>query len=194
MKRMKELWIAPRAAAELLRIWPGRRGAVRAKTCGSLCFGTVLGCLVSVFSLGCAGDARVELAAADSIELLVASLATTLAEYHTGLERSDDARERAATFALVERLRIDIADDARTAAHTNDFLHALDRLHADRRIEWQRFMASMDNLSVLRETAHGLRRLAIESLSLEDEAQRYFGELIELRRARETEPENEPGP
>ncbi len=194
MKRIEEQEIAQGVAAEPFRLHWSRRGAAQVKTRGRLCSRTVIGCLVSVVSLGCAGDARVELAAADSIELLAANLATTLTEYHTGLERSDDARERAAVFALVERLRADMADEDKTEAHTNDFLHALDRLHADRRIEWQRFIASMDNLSVLRETANGLRRLAIESLSLEDEAQRYFGELIELRRARETKPENESGP
>lgn len=194
MKRIEKQMVAPRAAAEVFRLWRSRPGAARVKTRGALCSMTALGCLVSVFFLGCAGDARVELVAADSIDLLAANLATTLAEYHTGLERSDDARERAAVFALVERLRADIADDAKTDAHTNEFLHALDIVHADRRTEWQRFIVSMDNLSVLRETADGLRRLAIESLSLEDEAQRYFGELIELRRARESEPENEAGP
>ncbi len=152
------------------------------------------GWAILIAPCGCAGDARVELAAADSIDTLTTSLGAVLTEYHADLERSDDARERAAVFAFVERLRTDIADQGKTDAHTNDFLHALERVQADRRVGWQRYTASIDNVSTLRGVADGLRKLAIESLSLKDEAKRYFGELLELRRARRAEPENEAVP
>jgi len=151
-------------------------------------------CGTLIAHVGCGGDARVNLAAADSVEALAANLATALTEYHNDLERSDDARERAAVYAFVERLRADVADEAKTNAHTGDFVTAMERLLADRQVEWRRYTASIENVSTLREVAEGLRRLAMESLSLEDEARRYFNELIELRRLRNTQGERETPP
>ena len=155
---------------------------------------TATGWAILIFQCGCAGDARVGLAAADSIDVLAAGLGTALAEYHVDLERSDDSRERAAVMALVERLRVDVGDQANTNAHTNDLLQVLERVHADRRVAYKRYTASMDNVSALREVAEGLRRLAIESLSLEDEAERYFTDVLELWREGRAEPEDESNP
>lgn len=154
----------------------------------------MLVCGTLIAHVGCGADARVNLAAADSIEALAANLATALTEYHSDLVQSDDAREKAAVHAFVERLRADVADDAKVDAHTGDFLTAMERLLADRQVEWRRNTASMENVSTLREVADGLRRLAMESLSLDDEARRYFGELIELRRMRNTRGQTETPP
>lgn len=152
------------------------------------------GWAILILQCGCVGDARVGLAAADSIDVLTASLGAVLAEYHADIERSDDSRERTAVMALVERLRVDMGDQAKTDAHTNDLLQALERVHADRRVAYKRYTASRDNVSALREVAEGLRRLAIESLSMKDEAERYFTDLLELWRAERAEPGDESNP
>ena len=48
----------------------------------------------TVFTGGCAGNARVELTVADSVEMLGASMTQTLAEYHADLARFDEERQR----------------------------------------------------------------------------------------------------
>jgi len=131
---------------------------------------------------GCAGDARVELAAADSVEMLGASMTQTLAEYHADLARFDEERQRAAVQAFIERVRTDIADNAATDVHAAAFQDALRRLDADRQVAWVRYSASLDNVATLREIAQGLRRLALESMSLDDDVRRYFGEVMERRK------------
>jgi hypothetical protein len=131
---------------------------------------------------GCAGSARVELTAADSVEMLGASMTQTLAEYHADLVRFDEERQRAAVQAFIERVRLDVADEAATDAHAEAFQEALRRLDADRQAAWVRYSASLDNVATLREIAHGLRRLALESMSLDDDVRRYFGEVMDRRR------------
>ena len=127
---------------------------------------------------GCGGDARVELAAADSLEAIALELENAIAEYDRDLTAGDDARERAAALALAEWLRPDGLDDADAENHTDAFLQAMDRLRADRAAARARYGASRDNVQAMREIASGLRRLAIDSLSLNDEARRYFQDLI----------------
>ncbi|MCH7808442.1 MAG: hypothetical protein IIB60_04400 [Planctomycetes bacterium] len=140
------------------------------------------GLLLGLAAIGCAGDARVELAAADAIDRLAQGLEVALQEYHDDLAQADSARGRMAVGALVNRLRggetnkVSEDDDA----HAADFLNAMQRLHADREVAWQRYWASVDNVKTLQEIAQGLRRLAIDSLSLRDEANRYVQELIEM--------------
>ncbi len=131
---------------------------------------------------GCAGSARVELTAADSVELLGASMTQTLAEYHADLARFDEERQRAAVQAFIERVRTDIADNEATDAHAESFQEALHRLDADRQAAWERYTASLDNVATLREIAQGLRRLALESMSLDDDVRRYFGEVMDRRK------------
>ena len=139
----------------------------------------------------CATGAKVELAAADSLETLADALTKTMTEYHAEVEQSDDQREHAAVEALLNRLRDDIADDAETNRHVAAFKQALQRIRADRRVEWQRFWDSTENISLLRELATGMRRLALDSLSLEDETRRYVNELVEIVRTRREASETE---
>jgi len=138
--------------------------------------------VLTVLAGGCAGDGRVELAAADSVEMLGASMTQTLAEYHADLVRFDEERQRAAVQAFIERMRTDIADYAATDAHAAAFQQALQRLDSDRQAAWERYTASLDNVAALREVAQSLRRLALESMSLDDDVRRYFGEVMERRK------------
>jgi hypothetical protein len=136
---------------------------------------------------GCGGDARVELAAADSITAIGSELARAVEEYHAEISQLDDDRERAAVRAFVDRLRHDMSDEQKTKDHEEALLTALVRVRNDRETEWKRFSASLDNVAALRETAAGLRRVAIESLSLEDETRRYFEGVLERLRSQESE-------
>jgi len=139
---------------------------------------------------GCAGVARVELAAADSVEMLGASMTETLAEYHADLARFDSERLRAVIQAFIERVRMDVAGNAAVDAHAEAFQEALRRLDADRQAACERYMAALENVATLREIAQGLRRLALESMSLDDDVRRYFGEVMERRKeAKEEESE-----
>lgn len=130
---------------------------------------------------GCAGNARVELSAADSVEMLGASMTQALAEYHTDLGRLDEERQRAVVQAFIERVRTDIADETATQSHAVEFEEALQRLEADRQAAWERYTASLENVAALQEIAAGLRRLAMDSMSLDDEVKRYFGEVMQRR-------------
>lgn len=136
----------------------------------------------NVLTGGCAGDARVELTAADSVEALGASMSQTLAEYHADLARFDEERQRVAVQAFIERVRTDVTDEAATDAHAEAFRQALQHLDADRRAAWERYTVSLDNVATLREIAQGLRRLALDSMSLDDDVRRYFGEVMERRK------------
>ena len=136
---------------------------------------------LNAFVGGCAGGARVELTAADSVEMLGASMTQTLAEYQADLARLDDERQRAAVQAFIERVRTDIADETATQFHAEAFRQAMQRLDADRRTAWERHAASLDNVATLHEIAAGLRRLALDSMSLDDDVRRYFGEVMDRR-------------
>ena len=142
---------------------------------------SAMGLVLNVLTGGCAGNARVELTAADSVEMLGASMTQTLAEYHADLARFDEERQRAAVQAFIERVRMDVADEAATDAHAEAFRQALQHLDADRQTAWERYAASLDNVATLREIAQGLRRLALDSMSLDDDVRRYFGEVMERR-------------
>ncbi len=148
---------------------------------------TVLGvsavCLIAACVAGCGGDARVELSAADSIESLAGALKLALQEYHDDLTLGDDLRESAAIAAFVTRIQTADDDPAEQERHVADFTAALARVRQDRRVEWARFTATEDNIDTLREVTSGLRRLAVESLTLRDEARRYIHALIDRQRA-----------
>jgi len=150
----------------------------------------ILACLLTLggFLGGCGGDARVELAAADSMETLGASMAQTLAEYHADLARVDDERQRAAIQAFIDRVRADISDEAATDTHADAFQRALESLDADRRVAWERYAASSDNVATLREIAQDIRRLALNSMSLDDEVRRYFGDVMRRRKETKEQP------
>ncbi len=125
------------------------------------------------------GDAKVELAAADALDAIGGGLTTAVAEYHGDLSRHDDERQRAVVHALIERIRADAANDAAVETHAEAFHQAMAHLEQDRQAAWLRYSATADNLSTLHEIAGDLRRLAVESLSLNDETKRYFGDLIQ---------------
>ncbi len=141
---------------------------------------------------GCGGDARVELRAADSLESLAAELELALHEYHNDLATGDNLRESAAIAAFVNRIREAADDPAEQDRHVAAFAAALDAVRQDRHAEWARFSATRDNIGTVREITSGLRRLAVESLTLRDEARRYIHSLIELRKSQTTKPQNQP--
>jgi len=129
---------------------------------------------------GCAMTAKVDLAAADAVDQLTRSLGESVEEYHRDLRSVDDAREESVVRSIAARLRAAGSDEAAAEADVQAFLAAMARMRADRETAWRRYSASMDNLGELHALARGLRRLAVESMSLDDEARRYFGELVEV--------------
>ena len=88
----------------------------------------------TVSAVGCGGDARVMLSAADSIGALRDSLSATVEEYRSDLERLDDGREESVAWALVERIRKIGAESSEAAAPVAAFQSALGRIRADRRV------------------------------------------------------------
>ncbi|UCG16162.1 MAG: hypothetical protein JSV19_12795 [Phycisphaerales bacterium] len=138
-------------------------------------------CLLLLAAAGCGGDARVELSAATAIEQVAASVAVAMEEYHREVTAADDRREDAVVRALVERIRRDHQDEKATDAHVADFHQAMRHVRQDRDTEWRRYVATGDNLSVLTEITSGLRRLAVESMTLSDEARRYLRDVIDAR-------------
>ena len=131
---------------------------------------------------GCGGDARVEFSAADALDALAGSMNQTIQEYHQEVSSFDDSRESEVVSAFVTRVRRDAADEKSMDAHVTAFEAALQRLRADRETEWARRNAAMDNVGALREVASGLQKLAIQSLSLQDEMQRYLQSWVEAKR------------
>lgn len=127
---------------------------------------------------GCAASHGVQLSAADSMELLAASLATAIEEYRGDLEQMDADRQESLIDAFVARLRSDPYNEAAVAAHTAQFTAALDRLHTDRRAASDRRHAAIENLETLREVADGLRRTAVESMNLDNQARSYLTGLV----------------
>ena len=132
---------------------------------------------------GCAGDARVDLATADALDSLAAAMNVTLAEYHAEIDSADSRRESAAIDAFVARVLRDAADADACAAHADDLERALAKINADRSVESSRHVAAMDNVQLLGEVGDGLRRIAVQSMALEDEARRYILSLIEAWQA-----------
>jgi hypothetical protein len=138
---------------------------------------------VAVFQGGCGGDARVDLTAADTLEATAAQLERGLLEYQTDVAAADDAKESQIISAFAARLRKDAADDALVERHIREFSAALVKIRQDRQAADQRLHASQDNVAAVNEVAKGLRKLAIESLTLQDEVRRYFTQMLEARRA-----------
>jgi hypothetical protein len=117
-------------------------------------------------------------AVADQLQL-------TVQEYHREVARYDDTREDATTAAFIARVQSEHDDPAVMQVHVREFQAALRKIRDDRETEWQRRDAAMSNVGVIREVAGGLQKLALDSLSLRDEARRYIDVWIEnQRRAR----------
>ena len=83
--------------------------------------------------------------------------------------------------AFVARVQADANDSTAIESHAADFEADLRKIRADRETEWSRRTAAMDNVGVLREVARGLHKLAIESLTLQDEVRRYLSGWIAAR-------------
>lgn len=139
--------------------------------------------LAAAGSAGCAGRARVELAAADALDALAVELGTALAEYQADLERADGRREGDLVAAFVARVQRDHADEAALAEHERAFVDALGRVRADRRVAWERYGAAQDNVAVAREVAGDLRGVALEGFALEEAARDYLNRLLEAQAA-----------
>jgi hypothetical protein len=130
---------------------------------------------------GCAADARVDLSAADALTAVAGQVQRTIQEYHGEVVRFDDSRESATVAAFVTRVKADAADEASLDAHAAQFAAALVKIRADRETEWSRRAAAMENVGVLREMASGLRKLALQSLSLDDEVRRYLASWVSTK-------------
>jgi len=131
--------------------------------------------------VGCGGDARLEMSAADALLVTADQMAVTLQEYHEEVSAYDDSRESEVVSAFVARVQADPDDPVALDSHVADFKAALRKIRADRATEFTRRGAAMDNVDVLREVARGLQKLAIESLTLQDEMRRYLMGWIETR-------------
>ena len=123
---------------------------------------------------GCASSPRVQLSAADSLDLLASSLVSSINEFKVDLEQLDRQRRKAIVDAFVTRVRTDHENPYALESHTVAFTDALNRLEADRQTACDRRQTALDNVGTLQEIADSLRRIAVESMNLDDEARRYL--------------------
>lgn len=140
------------------------------------------GWIVIGLAVGCGGDARLEMSAADALLATADQMELTIQEYHEEVSANDDSRESEVVSAFVARVLVAPDDAVAIDSHVADFKAALRKIRADRVTEFTRRGAALDNVDVLRELATGLHRLAIESLTLRDELRRYLHGWIETRR------------
>jgi len=140
------------------------------------------GWIVIGLAVGCGGDARLEMSAADALLATADQMELTIQEYHGEVSAYDDSRESEVVSAFVTRVQAAPDDAVAIDSHAADFKAALRKIRTDRGTEFTRFGAALDNVDVLRELARGLQRLAIESLTLQDEMRRYLTGWIETRR------------
>jgi len=136
--------------------------------------------------VGCGGAARVELSAADALSAVAGQMRVAFDEYHGEVEAHDDTRESAVVRAFVDRVRRDSSDGAKLDQHASQFEAAMATIRADRRTEWRRRAAAETQVETILEVAKGLRRLGIESLSLQDEMRRYLLSWTESMRRADT--------
>lgn len=130
--------------------------------------------IIVVMVGGCGGDARMELAAGDALRVAADGMETALNEYHREVGRLDDGREAAVVDAFVVRVQTDPDNAAEVERHIAEFKAAMERIRADRSVQWQRQAAALDNVAVVREVAEGMQRLAMEGMTLNDELRRYL--------------------
>jgi hypothetical protein len=152
--------------------------------------------LLAIFLLsmagGCGGDAQLMLAGADAIEVIAGQQQQAIDEYHAELQSLDDDREAAVVDAFIVRIERDVPGDPSSGdAHAAAFRQALAKIRADRDVEYARHGAASDNTGELCKIAEGLRQVALESLTFQDELRRYVTGLIEARRraAEQSEPQ-----
>lgn len=142
------------------------------RRCAVMCGGAVM--IASVVSGCMGGDAGLELSAADALTAVAGQMEVTLSEYHQEVVQADNGREAEVIAAFIRRVRTDAADESAVDGHAGEFAAALGRIRGDREVEFERRGAARDNVGVLREVAGGLRRLAVESLTLDGEMRRYL--------------------
>ncbi len=123
---------------------------------------------------GCGGDAGMELAAGDALIAVADQMQATVQEYHAEVSRFDDTREDDMVEAFVSRVQTQHDDATAMETNVHEFQAAMRKVRQDRETEWQRRSAALDNVQVLREVSRGMQKLALESLSLRDEARRYL--------------------
>ena len=128
---------------------------------------------------GCGGDAKVDLAAADALILAASRMRTALDEYHAEIEQADDRRESDVVQAFVDRVRRDAQDTEKLDRHSDQFSAALSKIRDDRRVESRRRDAADTHVEAVQEVARGLRRIGIDSLTLQDEMRRYLKTWME---------------
>jgi hypothetical protein len=69
--------------------------------------------------------------------------------------------------------------------HAEQFAAAMAKIRRDREVEGRRFGAAQTQADTIAEIARGLRRIGIESLSLQDEMRRYLSSYVEtVKKAR----------
>ncbi len=137
---------------------------------------------------GCAVGTRVQITTAETLDALVGALGQAVDEYHLEVRGADVEKRRAAVDAFAARIRADHKDDEAATRHVMLFNQALDSLQHDAEAENSRHGATLENLRVVTEAAAGLRRIAIESMTLNDEVRRYLGtRLAEHAQPRQSE-------
>jgi hypothetical protein len=133
-------------------------------------------------TVGCGGDARVELAASDAITAAADQFGQAAGEYHAEVSRGDDRREEDVLSAFVARTQADAGNATKTEQNIAEFRKAMGNIRADREAEMTRHYAVRDNVDVLREISRGLQRIGIDSMTLSDEARRYLYSWIDTQK------------
>lgn len=129
---------------------------------------------------GC-GDIQMELAAAEAMPQLADQIELALDEYHQLGEARYADREAAVLAAFIERVTRDRqAPPATLEQHAAEAAAAMARIRADREIGMQRRRAAQENVQTLRDMATTIRGVAIDSMSLRDEARRYIHGWIDV--------------
>jgi hypothetical protein len=128
-------------------------------------------CVCLLLVVGCQGTATTSLSAGDALDRAADQIGVTVDEYHDAVSLADDAKEDEVAAAFAARV---VSDPDNAEAHAKAFTLAMRKIRVDREVEWTRRNASKENVAAIREVAKGLRRLALDSLSLNDEARRYF--------------------
>ena len=137
-----------------------------------------IACAALLGLAGCAAGARLQLSAADSLHAIMTSVQLAATEYHDEIRSADALRRQWAIDAFVQRLRDDHDDQQAAAEHVARFNLALDRLLQDGETESARYLAAMQNIRTLAEIGDGLKRHALQSLTLDDELRRYIDDLL----------------
>jgi hypothetical protein len=128
----------------------------------------------AVAAVGCGGDARVDLSAADALTAVAGQMRIALDEYHAEVDRHDESREASVVEAFVARVRRDAQDEHKLDEHAGQFGASLAKIREDRKTEWTRRNAAESQVEAVLELSRGLRRIGIEGLALQDEMRRYL--------------------